>query len=196
MRRMQLLRRERGFTVVELLAMMAVMGVVLAVFAQLLITTSHTSSRVEEQSALQNEVRASIDRLTTDFRQATNTDGTSPVEAVGGTTVTFDSPDRMTPFHLRRIAYRLVDGVLQRSVTTSTDTDGWPWVWPATPGPWVQEVASVTTTAPFVFFDANGAATTDPTAVRSVRVSLNVAPQQTQGGSASYTALASIRTLQ
>jgi prepilin-type N-terminal cleavage/methylation domain-containing protein len=190
------LRSERGFTIVELLATMAVMSVVLTVFAQVLITTSHTSTRVEEQSALQNEVRAAVDRLTTDFRQATNTNGTSPVESLSGTTVTFDSPDRMTPFHLRRISYQLVGGTLQRSETTSTDTDGWPWVWPVSPGPWIQEVGSVTNATPFVFLDANGAATTDPNAVRSLRVTLTVAPKQTQGGSSSYTALVSIRTLQ
>jgi prepilin-type N-terminal cleavage/methylation domain-containing protein len=195
-RRIAFLRSERGFTMVELLATMAVMSVVLTVFAQVLITTSHTSSRVEEQSALQNEVRASVTRLTTDFRQATNTNGTSPVESLSGTTVTFDSPDRMTPFHLRRISYRLVGGTFQRSETTSTDTDGWPWLWPVTPGPWIQEVGSVTNAAAFAFLDANGVATTDPNAVRSLRISLTVAPKQTQGGSSTYTALVSIRTLQ
>ena len=190
------LRAERAFTLVELLATMAVMSIVLVVFAQMLITTSHTSARVEEQASLQSSVRAAVDRLTTDFRQATNTNGTTPVESLSGTTVTFDSPDRMTPFHLRRISYQLVGGTLQRSVTTSIDADGWPWVWPATPGGWEAEVDSVTTATPFVFLDATGAPTTDPAAVRSVRVSLTVAPKQTQGGSASYTALASIRTLQ
>ena len=190
------LRSERGFTIVELLVTMTVMAIVLTVFAQVLITTSNTSSRVEEQSSLQNEVRATVDRLTTDFRQATNTNGTTPVESLSGTTVTFDSPDRTTPFHLRRIAYQLVGGSLQRSVTTSTDTDGWPWLWPATPGPWIEQVGSVTNATPFVFLDANGVVTSDPNAVRSVRISLTVAPRQTQGGSSSYTALVSIRTLQ
>ena len=195
-RRTVSLRTERGFTIVELLATMAVMSVVLTVFAQVLITTSHTSSRVEEQSALQDEVRASVDRLTTDFRQATNTNGTSPVESVSGTTLTFDSPDRMTPFHLRRIAYRLVGGTLQRSVTTSTNTDSWPWVWPVTPGAWEDEVGSVTNATPFTFLDDNGLATIDPNAVRSLRITLTVAPKQTQGGSSSYSAVVSIRTLQ
>lgn len=194
-RRSELLRSERGFTIVELLATMAVMSVVLTVFAQVLITTSHTSTRVQEQTALQNQVRASVDRLTTDFRQATNTNGTSPVESLSGTTLTFDSPDRMTPFHLRRISYQLVGGVLQRSVTTSTDNDGWPWVWPAA-GPWTQEVGSVTNATPFVFLDLNGAVTTDTNAVRSLRITLTVAPKVSQGGSTSYTALVSIRTLQ
>jgi type II secretory pathway pseudopilin PulG len=179
-----------------MLVTMAVMGIVLAVFAQMLVTSSNTSSRVEEQATLQNDVRAAVDRLTTDFRQATNAFGTSPVESLSGTTLTFDSPDRMTPFHLRRISYRLVNGELDRSSTTSTDSDGWPWVWPTGTPLWTAEIGSVTSAGAFTFYDADGAITTDPTAVRSARISVTVAPRQTQGGSASYTALVSIRTLQ
>ncbi len=193
---MRLRRNERGFTVVELLATMAVMGIVLAVFGQLLVTSSKTSNRIAEQATLQNDVRAAVDRLTSDFRQATNANGTSAVESLSGTTLTFDSPDRATPFHLRRIAYRLVSGDLQRSVTTSTDNDGWPWVWPIGTPTWTTEVGSVTNATSFTFYDANGAVTTDPNTVRSARISLTVAPKQTQGGTASYTALVSIRTLQ
>lgn len=194
--RLRSLRGERGFTAVEMMAAMAVMGIVMAAFGQLLITSSNTSNRVEEQATLQNDVRAAVDQLTTDFRQATNADGTSPVESLTGTTLTFDSPDRMTPFHLRRVSYRLASGRLERSASTSTDNDGWPWVWPTGTAAWTAEVGSVTNATVFTFYDANGAVTTDPTAVRSARVSLTVAPRQTQGGSASYTALVSIRTLQ
>jgi prepilin-type N-terminal cleavage/methylation domain-containing protein len=190
------LRSERGFTIIEMLATMAVMGIVLAVFGQFLVTSSSTSNRVEEQATLQNDVRAAVDRLTTDFRQATNAYGTSPVEALSGTTLTFDSPDRMTPFHLRRISYRLLNGQLDRSITTSADTDGWPWVWPLGAPLWTNEVGSVTNGIVFTFYDATGAVTTDPTMVRSARISVTVAPRQTQGGSASYAALVSIRTLQ
>jgi prepilin-type N-terminal cleavage/methylation domain-containing protein len=189
------MRDERGFTIIELLATMAVMSIVLGVFGQMLVMTSKTSSRVEEQATLQNDVRAAVDRLTTDFRQATNANGTSAVESVSATTVTFDSPDRMTPFHLRRVSYRLANGRLERSITTSTDTDGWPWVWPVSTPTWTSEIGSVTNLTPFMFYDADGAVTTDPAAVRSVRISITVAPRQTQGGSAAYTTLASIRTL-
>ena len=190
------LHDERGFTIIELLAAMVVMGIVLGVFGQMLVMTSKTSSRVEEQATLQNDVRAAVDRLTTDFRQATNANGTSAVESVSTTTVTFDSPDRMTPFHLRRVSYRMASGRLERSITTSTDTDGWPWVWPVATPTWTAEIGSVTNPTPFTFYDADGAVTTDPAAVRSVRISVTVAPRQTQGGSATYTTLASIRTLQ
>jgi prepilin-type N-terminal cleavage/methylation domain-containing protein len=189
-------RDERGFTLPEVLVTMVLMGILAGAFGQMLISTSKTSNRVEEQAALQGEVRASIDRLTTDFRQATTMTTTSPVEAASATALTFDSPDRGTPFHLRRIAYQIVNGQLQRSTTVSTDTDGAPWVWPATPGPWITEVGSITNPSPFTFYDTNGAVTTSAAAVRSLRITMNVAPKQAQGGNSTYSALVAIRTLQ
>jgi prepilin-type N-terminal cleavage/methylation domain-containing protein len=190
------LAAEGGYTVPELLVCMAILGIVLTGFSQVLMSTSKTSNRVTEQALLQNEVRVVVDRLTTDLRSATNANGTSPVESLSSTTLQFVSPDTGTPFHLRRIAYRLVSGQLDRSQTYSTDTDGWPWVWPATPGPYYQQLDSITNAAVFTYYDDSGAQTTDPAAVRSVRVSMTVAPKQAQGGSAAYSALVSIRALQ
>lgn len=187
---------EAAFTVPELIICMSILAVVLAGFGQVLMSSSKTSNRVTEQALLQNEVRVAVDRLTTDLRSATNANGTSPVESLSPTTLQFLSPDTGTPFRLRRIAYRLVNGQLERSQTFSTDTDGWPWVWPATPGPYYQQLDSITNAAVFTYYDDNGALTTDPAAVRSVRVSVTVAPRQTQGGAAIYSALVSIRTLQ
>lgn len=186
---------EDGFTVPELLVTMTLLAIVLTAFGQMLITTSKTSNRVQEQAVLQSEVRASMDRLTTDLRQATNTTTTSPVGSVSSTAFTFDTPDRSTPFHLRRISYRLVNGSLERSTTVTTDSDGAPWVWPATTGPWIPEVSSITNASPFVFYDANSVATTTASSVRSLRVTFTVAPKQTQGGSSTFSALVTIRTL-
>jgi prepilin-type N-terminal cleavage/methylation domain-containing protein len=191
-----MMRSERGFTVTELLIAMVVMAIVLMGFTQLLMTSSKTSNRVTEQAMLQNEVRVAVDRLTTDVRSATNANGTTPIESLSSTALTFVSPDRGTPFHLRRISYRFGGGVLDRSITYSTDTDGWPWVWPATSGMWVEQLGSITNAAVFAYYDANGAQTTDPNAVRSIRVSVTVAPAQAQGGSTTYSALVAIRTLQ
>lgn len=190
-------RDEGGFTLPELLVCMVLLAIVLTAFGSMLITSSKTSNRVEEQALLQTEVRASIERLTTDFREATNTHSTSAVVSVGPATLTFDAPDRATPFHIRRISYRIVNGNLQRSMATSTDTDGWPWVFPVTPAPWIDELTSIRNgSSVFTFYDQNGVATTDPAAVHSVRVSLTVAPKLNQAGPTTYSALVTIRTLQ
>jgi prepilin-type N-terminal cleavage/methylation domain-containing protein len=191
-----MIRDESGFTLPELLVGITLLAIVLGAFGQMLITSSKTSNRVEEQAALQTEVRASIDRLTTDFRQATTTSAATPVESVGSTAFTFDSPDRATPFHLRRIAYRVVNGQLERSTTTSADTDGFPWVWPGTAGPWIPELTSITNASPFMFYDSSGTPTTTVSAVHSMRITLTVAPRQTQGGTNTYSTLVTIRTMQ
>lgn len=190
------LAAESGFTLPELLVTVAILGIVLTGFSQVLMSTSKTSNRLTEQALLQNEVRVTVDRLTTDLRSATNANGSTPIESMSPTTLQFLSPDTGTPFRLRRISYRLVNGRLDRSTTYSTDTDGWPWLWPATPGPYVQQLDSIANATVFTYYDDNGAQTNDPATVRSVRVSVTVAPLQTQGGAAVYSALVSIRTLQ
>jgi prepilin-type N-terminal cleavage/methylation domain-containing protein len=187
-------RAELGFTIIELLAAMAIMGVVIGAFGQLLITTMSSSSRTQEQATLQDLARATIDQFTRDLREATNTNGTTPIESLSATTLTFDSPDGTTPFHLRRISYRLTGGELDRSVTTSTDSDGWPWQWPNTSGPWSTALDSITNSSIFTYYDASGAETTDPNLVHSARITLTVAPRQALGGTATYSALVSIRT--
>jgi prepilin-type N-terminal cleavage/methylation domain-containing protein len=190
------LAAEGGYTVTELIICMAILGVVLTGFSSVLMNTSKTSNRVTEQALLQNEVRVAVDRLTTDLRSATNANGTTPIESLSSTTLQFLAPDTGTPFHLRRIAYRLVSGRLERSMTFSTDTDGWPWVWPGTAAPYIEQLNSITNAAVFTYYDDSGTPTTDPAVVRSVRVTVTVAPKQTQGGAAVYSALVSIRTLQ
>lgn len=187
---------ERGFTVPEMLVTMVVMAIVLGVFGQMLITSSKTSNRVEEQAALQSDVRAAIERLTSDFREATTVGAGAAVESVSGTAFTFDAPDRSTPFRLRRISYRLVNGELDRASTTSTSTGGAPWTWPAAAGPWIPQMSSITNATPFTFYDAGGSPTTNPALVASMRITLTVAPQQAQGGASTYGALIAIRTLQ
>jgi prepilin-type N-terminal cleavage/methylation domain-containing protein len=187
---------ERGFTVPEMLVTMVLMAIVMGAFGQMLITSSKTSNRVEEQAALQADVRAAIERLTSDFREATTVGAGGAVESISGTSFTFDSPDRATPFRLRRISYRLAGGELDRSTTTSTNAGSAPWTWPATAGAWIPQLSSVTNAAPFTFYDSGGTSTTNPALVASMRITLTVAPKQNQGGSSTYAALIAIRTLQ
>jgi prepilin-type N-terminal cleavage/methylation domain-containing protein len=190
------LRAEGGFTITEMLVGMIVLAIILSGFMQVLMSTSKTSNRVEEQALLQNDVRASIDRLTTDLRSATDVHDSSPVVAVGPTTLTFDSPDRGTPFHLRRISYRLNGATLERSTLTSVNTGSWPWTWPMATPQWTPELGSIKNSSVFTFYDDMGAVTTTASAVHAVRVTLTVAPHQTQAASSTYSALVTIRTLQ
>jgi prepilin-type N-terminal cleavage/methylation domain-containing protein len=191
-----MIRDDSGFTLPEVLVTMVLLAIVLGAFGSMLITSSKTSNRVEEQAALQADVRASLDRMTSDFRQATTAGVATPVESVSATAFTFDSPDRGTPFHLRRIAYQLVNGQLQRSTTISTNTGSSPWSWPLTAASWISEVGSITNASPFTFYDSTGAVTTNALTVHSMRVTLTVGPRQTQGGTNTYSTTIAIRTLQ
>lgn len=171
--RLHSFRSEAGVTLMELIvtmALMAVLGTGLTAAVQM---TSHWSTELQDEAVSQNEIRASFERLAQDLRQAYVGDGTPPVETMTATEITFLSPDRATPFHLRRISYRLVSGRLERAVATSTDTDGAPWSIPAL-GPWRKQIGGVVNSTLFVYRDDAGNPTTDRTALRTVDLTLRV----------------------
>ena len=173
------LRAERGFSLIELLITIVMLTFLGMAFATLFSAVANQSQAISEGITTQTQARAALDRFASDFRQAYTGDPapvnpTYPVQSVtSGTSITFFSPDRLNPFHLRRITYRLQSGQLQRAEEVSTDTDGWPWVWPGMSA-FRTLVPNVTNTTPFTFYDKNGATTTTASAVRQVRLLLTV----------------------
>jgi prepilin-type N-terminal cleavage/methylation domain-containing protein len=186
---------EAGFTLVEMIAAMAVLTILVAAFAELLSTTITRSGRLQEQSTLQTEARAGIDVLASDLRQALCNGTTTPITTASPTQLTFYSPDRLSPYHLRQVSYQLTGTTFQRALSTSTNTGGPPWTIPAL-GSWSTVFASVTSTNPFSYYDATNTATTDPTKVTRVDVSITLAPSATTGndGATTYTATVDLRT--
>jgi type II secretory pathway pseudopilin PulG len=174
-----MLRREDGFTLFEALITTIVSGILLATMMGTISSTMHWGNDVQERSVLQTEVRASIDRLAADLRQAYTGDATSPISVATPTSLTFTSPDRNAAMRLRRISVRLQSGALQRSSVDSTNVGSPPWTFPATAPAWIQLVGSVVGTTLFTYADATGAATTDPAAVRSVGIAVTIATRDT-----------------
>jgi prepilin-type N-terminal cleavage/methylation domain-containing protein len=169
-------RDERGFTLVELLVTMVVLGVLAGAFAVLFSSVATHSTTISDQMTLQVEARAALDRFASDLRQTYSGDtATNSIESIagGGTAIQFLTPDRAVPFHLRRVAYRVAGGRFERAEAISADTDGAPWSIPALSA-WATLVPNVITTAPFTFRDASGATTTNPALVREVLVQLTV----------------------
>jgi prepilin-type N-terminal cleavage/methylation domain-containing protein len=175
---------QAGFTMVELLASMFILTVgVLVAWSAIMSTTAKTAGRAQQLADLQTEVRAAVDALAVDLRQGQCLDDTTtPVTTATPTQVTFYSPDRATPYHLRQVSYRLSGGNFQRAFATSTNTGGPPWTVPAL-GSWSTLVGRVTNASVFTYKNATDQTTTDPTAVASAHVQLVIAPPIGVGGS-------------
>jgi hypothetical protein len=93
------------------------------------------------------------------------------IESMAPGAVTFLSPDLSTPYHVRRISYSVAGDQLLRAASTSTDTDGVPWVIPAPPAA-SAVLHGLRSATVFTFRDGGGAVTTTPSAVASIDVSL------------------------
>jgi prepilin-type N-terminal cleavage/methylation domain-containing protein len=188
------LRAEDGFTLIEMLTVVAILAVVFGVFAAIMSTTARNNAELTQGSVLQGEAGAALDRIAEELRQAYTGDDTFPIVAATATTLEFYSPDTVQPFHLRRIAYRLTGGRLERAVVTSSDTDGAPWTGlGTTPSNWVTQLDSITNAGAFTYTDANGAVATTPSAVRRVSITLTVATKANPVRRNTYQANATLR---
>lgn len=201
-----LLRRlrddEGGFTLVEMVAAIAVLGILFAIYSLVLSGTIRSSSTVEDQGVAQAEVRSAVDGLAQDFRQGYTGDSSgtlTPIGAISGTTLTFYSPDRQTPFHLRQIQYQLTGGQLQRRVALSTNTNGYPWTF----GPftnWATVASNVTNSTVFVgkYLNTSGSVvtTTTPSQVSGLWITVTISPRGSQGRNYTYSSSASVRAAQ
>jgi prepilin-type N-terminal cleavage/methylation domain-containing protein len=194
------LRGETGFTLVEMVAAMAILTIVVAAFAQLLSFTIKRSGRTEEVSTLQTEARAGLDAFSSDLRQAMCNDTATPVATATTSQLTFYTPDRQTPYHLRLISYQVSGGAFQREFVSSTNTAGPPWTMPnLSTASWITVFGSVSAAgaAPyFKYYDATNTATTDPTQVARVDVAMTVTPKGTTAsdGATTYTQTIDLRT--
>jgi type II secretory pathway component PulJ len=129
-------RDEDGFSLTEVAVTCALLMVLL--IPMLRFFESSVSGAVDLQTSTQQhaDARVTMDQLVRELRQAyTGDPALSPV-TVTAQALTVYSPDTSTPFHLRRIDYRLQANRLQRAVAVSTGTSGAPWAFGPT-GPWV-----------------------------------------------------------
>ena len=194
----RLARDRRGFTLVEMLVGMAVLGIVLGSMADLLSKVYNTGTQTVEAGTLQQEARSAVDTLVADLRQAYTGDSATPlVASFSSTAITFYSPDRQQPFHLRKIAYQQSGNTLQRAFVTSTDTDGSPWLGLTTLGAW-QNVASSIVANPggtplFSYQKTDGTAATVAKDVARVIVTVTVKQPGAGTGASTYQSSADLR---
>lgn len=163
---------------------MTVFAIVLASFSMVLSSSIRHSSELEEQTNLEVEARAAIASFAQDTRQVYDGDAnllTSPILSMSPTQVTFYTPDRQVPFHLRRVSYRVSGTEFQRAFATSTDTDGSPWVGITSVGAYRKLVGSlVSTGTPVLAYKKDdGTTATTPIDVKTIDVTLTVATKNT-----------------
>ena len=165
---------QAGMTLIELTVALALLGVFLVAALGTFASGWRGAADLDRETVRQAEARAAMDTLVADLRQAhTGDTALPPVTAVSTRAITFHSPDRAQPHHIRRIRYRVTGTVLERSVTTSTNTGAPPWTFPAE-GRWVPVADGVQAGTIFTARDATGAATTTAAAVRRVEIALAV----------------------
>jgi prepilin-type N-terminal cleavage/methylation domain-containing protein len=191
----RLAREESGFTLIEMMMALVVVTLLTTSFATIVTAMIQHSTEISGESVSQTQARFAIDELARDLRQAYVGDGTNGIESISSTAITFDSPDRLTPFHLRRISYQLTGGKLQRQLTTSTNTNGPPWTWGAVSG-WATRVDSVTSPTIFTGYSdyAGGTTTTTASLVRAVTFGVNVSNPGSRGKTYTYSGSASLRS--
>jgi len=177
------LRSEEGFTLIEMTATIAVLSILVAMFATLLTVTVTRSGRQQEQSTLQTEMRAAVDSFASDLRQALCNNQTPPITTATATQIVFTTPDRQTPYHLRQVSYQVTGGTLQRQSVSSTNTGGPPWTLPAlSTGPVETLVGSITNASPyFTYRDASDAVTSTLASIARVDIALTTTPKASSG---------------
>ena len=185
-------RGDGGFTLVEVMVATAILGVVLALVFSALNGAVKQTAAAQSRAQIEADVRLTADAFVRDLRQAfTGDPSLNRIETMSATQITFYSPDRSTPYHLRKIAYRLSGTDLQRSVTTSSDSDGFPWVF-GTTGNYITQLQYVRNPVVFAYRDSDGNTTTVPAAVSAVDVTLTV-DQDTTSGPAAYTSTVTVQ---
>jgi prepilin-type N-terminal cleavage/methylation domain-containing protein len=170
------LRGERGFTLIELVVAMPIMLVVMGGLVLLLTTVTHFGGQTQEETTLQTEARAGINRLETEIRGAfIGQAGSVPFSAATATSMTFDTPDEAAAnlatgasFHLLQVSYRISNGTLQRQFAATSNTypgsltGGWTW---GAVGGWstvVGSSSSITNTDVFSYYSTPGSGGSAP----------------------------------
>jgi len=177
-RALRALRGESGFTMIELIVAMPIMLVVMGGLVLMLTTVTHWSSQTQEETTLQMETRAAVNRLESEIRGAFIGNGTPEITSATATSITFTTPDEWgttisgtapnqteQAFHLLKVSYQLSNGTLQRQFATSTNT--FPnaptlqaWSFGAT-GPWSTVIGqtglgTITNSSIFTYYNLQG----------------------------------------
>ncbi|HZP73486.1 MAG TPA: prepilin-type N-terminal cleavage/methylation domain-containing protein [Gaiellaceae bacterium] len=152
-----LAREESGFTLIELLTVLSILVVVVTAFTLVLQTTLTRGATITEHATLESEARPVLDTMAAELRQAACNGTIQPIVTASHTQLTFYTPDKQIPYHMREVSYALSGGALTEAQATSTNTSstytpatGWQGLTLGSP---VQRVGSVTNSTVFQYED-------------------------------------------
>lgn len=115
-------RSARGYTIVEMLVVIAVTAIVIAVITNSILSFYRANTNTLEQAVQVDEARRGVDRMVRDLREAAYADdGTYPLVAMSSTSVTFYS-DVDRDYSAERVRYWLSGSVLRKGVVNATGT--------------------------------------------------------------------------
>ena len=110
----------RGFTLVETVVTIALLGGILVALSTVIVFFYRTNANVLEQSGAIASARSGIEAAMKDLREATiGEDGSFPIAAAGPNTLTFYA-DVDQDASVERIRYNLIDDVLYRYTLQAT----------------------------------------------------------------------------
>jgi prepilin-type N-terminal cleavage/methylation domain-containing protein len=153
----RLLKDERGFSLVEITIGVALLAMLFALATMILQSTIARSSTLTEQATLEVQGRAVVDTIASDLRQAVCFGTTPPIVTATTTALTFYTPDRGTPYHMRELYYTLSGGTLTRQAAVSTNTSANATWGTMTLGTAATALSSISSTTAFGYLDSTGA---------------------------------------
>ena len=152
---------------------------------------TNRNATLSRQAYLSSQARAALDMFSDDIEGAmcngTGSSGTQPITNATASSITFYSPDRQQPYHLRQITYTLTNKALYRQEADSTNTGGPPWTMGATSKAALM-VDSVQNTTLFHYYSstatdlgAPGTTTTTLRKILRVSITLTTTPTASHG---------------
>jgi prepilin-type N-terminal cleavage/methylation domain-containing protein len=127
-------KQQSGFTLVELSVTVALLMLVLVPTLMSLSSSERSTGDLRKSTEARAQARHAVDAIARELRQAQTGDpALTAVTSISPTAITFHSPDKSTPFRLRRITYQITGTALTRSEAWSTNAGTPPWTFgPAT----------------------------------------------------------------
>lgn len=175
---MQRLRRDDGFSLIELLVVMILLSVISGIVVATMIGTMRSTRQAQNRASSADAIQSQLERIARDLRVA------DPIRAASATSITVDNYRGTGCF---RETWSLSSGSLVRALTTFAASSACT-VYPATATPLSSSTQTMLTglsnSTLFTYEDSSGNTITNPTpsAIAVVHATITQAGSENRGG--------------